>query len=444
MMYAYSDSTSWTPVTDGKHVWFFNCSGEMGCWDFHRQAGLAAKVSRARASRLTSSMSRSCSATRSSHVEPLAGGSSYRTARTARSGIICGVSTRTRGKTLWIAEDGTTYYCTAVAGSGRDGTPGLYSHGRGGPHDVPERPIGLSLSSLEANRPGRQNDLWNGESPCRSRAPRGWNHLPGALHDALGPEVRLLVPNAPEESHLVFDAGTGRPLLKTQSLVKNVDFRQWDPAASVHRHNERQYRDMKDFSPRVPLKQGEVLHVFPNWHANIVGWTATTTSSLLPDIAGTDMRRPALSGPSHCIGRVNVETGKVEYLEVPVSVARKPGQPDRLSTTRRSIRRRTITRAETSRRRIDRAQTAGRSGVLRQPDLRRRQDLHGHDARNYVCHRRPNAKALDEKALLSVNDLGPSGRDVEPELAQLRERPALPPQPERGRLHRQGPYSHAQ
>src|SRR5205807_3185468 len=24
MMYAYSDSTSWTPVTDGKRVWFFN------------------------------------------------------------------------------------------------------------------------------------------------------------------------------------------------------------------------------------------------------------------------------------------------------------------------------------------------------------------------------------------------------------------------------------
>jgi len=27
--------------------------------------------------------------------------------------------------------------------------------------------------------------------------------------------------------------------------------------------------------------------------------------------------------------RVNVETGKVEYLEVPVTVIRKPGEPDR-------------------------------------------------------------------------------------------------------------------
>jgi hypothetical protein len=34
VLYAYSDSTSPTPVTDGKYVWFFNNSGEMGCWNF--------------------------------------------------------------------------------------------------------------------------------------------------------------------------------------------------------------------------------------------------------------------------------------------------------------------------------------------------------------------------------------------------------------------------
>ena len=31
--YAYSDSTSPTPVTDGKHVWFTNASGIMACFD---------------------------------------------------------------------------------------------------------------------------------------------------------------------------------------------------------------------------------------------------------------------------------------------------------------------------------------------------------------------------------------------------------------------------
>jgi hypothetical protein len=34
MMYAYSDSTSPTPVTDGKSVCFTNASGRIGCWDF--------------------------------------------------------------------------------------------------------------------------------------------------------------------------------------------------------------------------------------------------------------------------------------------------------------------------------------------------------------------------------------------------------------------------
>ena len=32
-LYAFSDSTSWSPICDDKHVWFFNASGEMGCWD---------------------------------------------------------------------------------------------------------------------------------------------------------------------------------------------------------------------------------------------------------------------------------------------------------------------------------------------------------------------------------------------------------------------------
>ena len=31
--YSYSDATSWTPVTDGKSVCFFDSTGEMGCWD---------------------------------------------------------------------------------------------------------------------------------------------------------------------------------------------------------------------------------------------------------------------------------------------------------------------------------------------------------------------------------------------------------------------------
>ncbi len=30
--YGFSSSSSPTPITDGKHVWFWNASGQMGCW----------------------------------------------------------------------------------------------------------------------------------------------------------------------------------------------------------------------------------------------------------------------------------------------------------------------------------------------------------------------------------------------------------------------------
>ena len=33
-------------------------------------------------------------------------------------------------------------------------------------------------------------------------------------------------------------------------------------------------------------------------------------------------------GPPHCVGRINLETGKVEYLEVPVATARDSGSVD--------------------------------------------------------------------------------------------------------------------
>ena len=34
-------------------------------------------------------------------------------------------------------------------------------------------------------------------------------------------------------------------------------------------------------------------------------------------------------GPAHCVGRVHVETGKVEYRELPVGVERANGSADR-------------------------------------------------------------------------------------------------------------------
>ena len=72
----------------------------------------------------------------------------------------------------------------------------------------------------------------------------------------------------------------------------------------------------------------EVIRVMPAWHCNIVinGYHYFLTSTAH---RRNNYKPKGKAGPSHCIARVNVKTGKVEYLEVPVTVIRKPGEPER-------------------------------------------------------------------------------------------------------------------
>lgn len=403
LMYAYSDSTSWTPVTDGKHVWFFNCSGEMGCWDFAGHEKWRRKF-RAPGEPFNKQHEPILFGNTIITVEPLAPEEPGYRADRDKWHYLRGID-KTSGKTLWIAEDGTTYYCTSVMGRMADGTPAIL-HGRGGPHDVPERPIGLSLTSLAPGKEGKT--IWRYSPEALPNAP-----LDGITFQALytmhwDKDHAYWFRNAPEESHLVINSNTGK-LVKTQSLIKNVDFRQWDPAAKKYiLHKDVNIRDMKDFSSQVVLKPGEVLHVFPNWHANIAAYgyhyfftsTGHRRNSYAP---------PGLSGPSHCIGRVNIETGKVEYLEVPVSVLRIPGQPeqrlynDPVTTKTEDYKGREVAPE-------DRSRTDGwnipaffGSPIAVNGKIYMSTML----GITYVIDGK--AKVLDEKALLSVSDLGPSG-----------------------------------
>jgi outer membrane protein assembly factor BamB len=403
LMYAYSDSTSWTPVTDGRHVWFFNSSGEMGCWDFAGKEIWRRKF-RAPGEPFNKQLEPILFGSQIISVEPLAPGERGYRADRDRWHYLRGIDKRS-GKTLWTAEDGITYYCTPVFGRLPDGTPAILG-GRGGPHDVPERPIGLSLTSLKPGSEGKTIWTWTPED-----LPGG--PVDGTTFQALytmtwDSRYAYAFRHAPEESHLVLDAQTGK-LLRTQSLIRNVDFRQWDPSARKYvLHKNVNIRDMKDFSPRVPLKPGEVLHVFPNWHSNIAayGYHYFLTS--------TGHRRnghapPGLSGPSHCVGRVNIETGKVEYLEVPVTVIRKPGVPDQfvynvaVATKTEDYRGRDVGAEDRSR--TDGWQVPAFFGSPVAIDGKIY--LSTMLGITYVIDGR--APVLNEKALLSVSDLGPSG-----------------------------------
>lgn len=408
MLYAYSDSTSPTPVIDGKHVWFTNNSGEMGCWDF---AGK--EVWR----RSFTPWGKPYPFNK--QHEPMLVGDTIINVEPAdetppeKSGwnYLRGIDKNT-GKTRWIADDGTTTYCTSVFGHTAKGEPAVLT-GRGGHHDVPERPVGLSLISLAPGSEGKT--LWrfvadtdnNGQplaEPGSLAAPT-WQALWTLHWDAKHAYWFKL---NPEESHLVFDSSTGK-LLSEQSIIHGVDYRQWDPATKQHIvHTNVNLRDMREHAPRNLLKPQEVIRVLPAWHANIVinGYHYFLTSTAHRRNSHPPKGR---GGPSHCIARVNIATGKVEYIEVPVTVIRKPGTPDELvyGIAQRTT---TLNSAGQDVAAEDRSRTDGweipafwGSPVAINDKIYVTTMI----GITYVIDSK--APVLDASALLAVNDLGPSG-----------------------------------
>jgi hypothetical protein len=407
VLYAYSDSTSPTPVTDGKHVWFTNNSGEMGCWDFEGREiwrrsfepwGKPYPFNKQHEPMLFDGVI--------VNVEPPAGNPREKFGWNYLSGIDAHT-----GKLRWVAADATTTYCTSVFGRTAGGAPAVLT-GRGGHHEVPETPVGLSLVSLAAGSEGKT--LWryipdtnsDGKPVPEPGSPdvAAWQALYTMHWDANHAYWFRL---NPEEAHLVLDSGTGK-LEREQSLVKKVDYRQWDPASrALVLHAEVDLREMRELSPRSPLAKDEVIRVQPAWHCNIVinGYHYFLTSTAHRRNRHSPKGR---AGPSHCIGRVHIDSGKVEYLEVPVTVVRKPGAEDELVYGV-----------------AQRTSTLNNDGVDIAAEDRSRTDgweipafwgspVAINDAIyvttmigiTYVIDSK--AKVLDQRALLAINDLGPN------------------------------------
>jgi hypothetical protein len=327
MMYAYSDSTSPTPVTDGKLVIFTNGSGEMAAFDFEGQQLWRRKYE-----------PWGDPYPFNKQHEPILWGDEVMNVEPAEGNapdklgwnFLRGIDKRT-GRTIWVAQDGTTTYATSVFGKLKGGTPAILT-GRGGWHDVPERPVGLSLLNMVTGMEGQTiwryvADTGNDGKPLRdpgSVAAPTWQALYLLNWDK---KYAYWFRLNPEETHLVLDIKTGK-VLREQSLIKNVAYRQWDPAARKYiLHSGVNLREVQELSPRNKLADGEVIRVMPAWHCNLAvngyHYFMTTVGHRRNNVPPKGR-----AGPSHSIARVNIETGLVEYLEVPVTVIRKPGAAD--------------------------------------------------------------------------------------------------------------------
>ena len=402
-LYAFSDSTSWTPICDEQFVWFFNASGEMGCWD-HDGKEIWRRGFRTQPDKYP--FNRQCEPILFEDViltvEPIAKDDArYDSARDDWNYLHA--IDRFTGRVRWIADDPCTFYCTPCFGRLPDGRPAIV-HGCGGPHGVPEVPIGLSMTSLAKGEAGRT--VWRFTPTEAPGAPLDGTTWMALYNNVWDDKHVYWFRNAPEETHIVLDAATGKPV-REQSLVKTVDVCQWnDERKEFDLHQDVSLRNVPD--PAYPLRPGEVLHVLPQWHTNVIAgdwhWFLCTTNNRRNRYAPKGH-----SGPSHCLGRVHVQTGKVEYLELPVGVERTPGKPGHFIYGR-SLTTHTVDNAGREIADEQRSRTDGWQVNAFFPTpivLGNKIYFSTMLGVTYVID--AQALVLDEKAVLAVNDVGPLG-----------------------------------
>ena len=383
-MYAFSDSTSWSPIADDARVWFFNSSGVMACFT-HDGAEVWRREFRTQPDQYP--FNRQCEPIAVGEylvtIEPIAKGDARYDAARDDWNYLHAVD-RATGRVAWISEDPCTFYCTPVLG------PRGILIGRGGPHDVPEKPVGLSMID-----PKNGKRVWAFEPQDDG----GWEALYALHSDA---RYAYWFRNGRVQSHVVLDASSGA-LVREQPLGDYADVLRFDPATLVpSKFVNADIRRLPD--PVHPLAAGEQLHVHPQWHTNLVAggyhWFLCTTNNRRNGLAPSGH-----SGPAYSLGRVHIETGRVEYMELPVGVdtAGEPkyGKPLRTKT----VDARGVEIADEDRSRTD----GWEIDAFFPTPVVIGKHLYITTMLGTVYVVDITAADLDQRALVAVNDLGPLG-----------------------------------
>jgi outer membrane protein assembly factor BamB len=283
MQYALLFVSEPAPVADEKRVWFTNSSGGMVCVD-HDGKEIWKRVFDVEMLHNAKSSQTCLVGNTIVHVELKDAPSEEKPQSNLGKNSGQGPWSYLRaydaqtGKPLWTAEAGTSVHNTPVFGKLGD-VPVVF-HGRGGGHNPPEKPYGYSLTRADNGK-----TLW--DYPTARATPI----MLSGLDDRFAyPFVtgKLLA--------LKLDSGK---VEREYSLTEKATWYKWNAARKAYD---------TEADTRVDLLSGG--------HGSI-------HASLL---VGRYMLFLAHNHPS--VGRVNLDTGKVEYLHVPVQVERKPSAPD--------------------------------------------------------------------------------------------------------------------
>lgn len=361
----FSDNTAASPVADGERVCFTNVGGSMKCFDFDGKE-------------LWSKQWVPFGRHHSRQHEPILHDGKVIVVRVKPSDLDPKVTTKAGAKPLgreraywtwlhaydlktgelkWTGKSGTGIHATSLLGRRADGGSAILT-GRGGGHQPPEEPYGVSL--LDA---ADGEAIWDLEvKGYASHQNACWNSKVAALFVG--------------KSHQTIDLETDK-ILQTVPLSKGVHVCRQVDGRYVTESDQDLEGSKKPITYQTNLLIGD-YHYFRTF-----------------------------SGFN--IGRVNVKTGKVEYLEVPVQVVRAKGQKD-----------------ETRWRKALPNDMRNAKGFLATQDKRNAGSGWGHCSAasptvigehlymptmiGMVYVLKWDAPVLDESTLVSISDLGPAGK----------------------------------
>jgi hypothetical protein len=360
----FSDNTAASPVVDGQRVCFVNVGGSMKCFDFD-------------GNELWSQQWVPFGRHHARQHEPMIHNGKLIVVRVKPSDLDPSVTTKVGAKPLgrdraywtwlhaydlktgalaWTGSSGTGIHATSLLGRRDNGSFAILT-GRGGGHQPPEEPYGLSLLSAEDG-----STIWDLHVPqYTSHQNACWNAEIAALFAG--------------KSHQTVDITMGS-VRETVSLSEGVQ---------VCRHVGGRYVTEPDQSLRGLKK------------------SITHQSNLL--IGDYHYFR---AHNEFFIGRVHVRTGKVEYLEVPVQVVRAEGKQD--ETRWRDAIPNDMRNADGYLATQDRRNAgSGWGHVSAASPTVIGQHIYLPTMIGMVYVLKWDAPVLDETALVSISDLGPAG-----------------------------------
>jgi hypothetical protein len=289
--YGFSSSSSPTPITDGKHVWFWNASGRMGCWTIDGEEVWTRKWTPTLGRPFNKQYEPIKIGDTLINVEPLDPDDPKR--REDAWNYLRGFDA-TMGKPVWTAPEGLTHYNTPVMGKLPDGGYGVLA-GRGAHHGTPEAPPCLTLTRVDGLGAGKAVWSWDSQPGGMAQVTQTWDKKFSYWLDET--RTDLVVLNTKDGTEA-----------KRISWIKDVVVTSFD--ATTKKFSRRESVDLSQESPAVT--------VFPAWHANL---------SIYPYVyfqcfsyEGRRKGKAVTMGPRRSIAWIDVVKERVEYLELPFPI----------------------------------------------------------------------------------------------------------------------------